>query len=433
MARGTDHLPDAKYWVILSGGNGSTNLGDECMWEAGVRAAREVLGPVSIVTDGHRGWKAPLNDVVVLPYLHTSLRRGAIIPEAWMSSSVVRFAERLISAPRRNEYAYSAARRARKRPRSAVQRLWLQTIERAEGVIISGSGAINDELAAHGISSWGLISEWAERNAKPVAMIGQGIGPINKVRNKRRVAEMLARMGHISVRETESRALAVRLGSKSQVTPDWALGIVPTLADRQAAARVREHLVGSDPFIALSVHRRRSTPKSDLVELSRILEQFVEVAIHRQIRVVFVPNMTAGPYSDDRATARRITSTWSRSTREYVAMQDRPMTHLSTRAFLGQAGGLISTRYHPMVFALVEGTPSVGISYNTYYDQKLEGISNLFGVENNVYRLGSGSLQPARICEILNGQHVVSVNADLLRAITDPLSSFLEPFRGDRG
>jgi len=45
-----------------------------------------------------------------------------------------------------------------------------------------------------------------------------------------------------------------------------------------------------------------------------------------------------------------------------------------------------------MVFSLAERVPAVGISFDRYYDQKLNGVSTAFGVANNVLSLDSASM-----------------------------------------
>jgi hypothetical protein len=42
-----------------------------------------------------------------------------------------------------------------------------------------------------------------------------------------------------------------------------------------------------------------------------------------------------------------------------------------------------------MIFGLAEGVPSVGLSYDSYYDQKLGGALASFGLARNVARLDS--------------------------------------------
>ena len=59
-AQSNDKHSSGRTWVVLGSANGSTNLGDESMWEAAATALREIEGPVTIITDGPSRWRAPL-------------------------------------------------------------------------------------------------------------------------------------------------------------------------------------------------------------------------------------------------------------------------------------------------------------------------------------------------------------------------------------
>jgi polysaccharide pyruvyl transferase WcaK-like protein len=420
---------DPKTWIVLGSANGSTNLGDESMWEAAVVALRDEVGPTSVVTDGDPGWEPPLGDVTVLPYLHPTLRRGAWIPDGLKRLRLINLTERVLSLPGRNRFARKAARRALRRPGRGVQQLWLRTVRESSGVIISGAGAINDDFAPHGIAAWGLIVEWAKLSGKPVALVGQGIGPVDEADSREVATRMLRNADLLTVRERFSASVAVDLGVPEKdvvVTPDWALTVFPRKEDRVAADLLRRELVGDGPFLAVSFHRRHTTTHADLRTLSSLLEKLVTGARDRGQRTLYVPNMTAGGYSDDRATAQLLMSDWTGSLRDNVTVQMTRSTPRITRALLAGATGLISTRYHPMVFAFSEATPCVGVSYDAYYDQKLGGVSALFAVSGNVHRLGSSSLDAGPVFDQLNAQDLSTTPASVVDEVRAPLRTFLQ-------
>ena len=421
--------PDAKRWIILGSANGSTNLGDQLMWEEVVVVVRESIGAGAvIVTDGEPKWAPPLNGVVKLPFLHGTLRRGSWIPPAWRTIHIVNSLERFLSWPRRGALAQKKAERAFRCPRPGIQQLWWQNVRDSEGIVISGAGAMCDDFAPHGISSWALIIEWARILGKPVALVGQGIGPINNAHNREVAGKMLVSADLLTVREPGSASLAVALGvlpDKVILTGDWAMASVTSHEDRVAAGLLVESLVGCQPYIAVSFHRRHSTRRSDLRMLSSIFERLVIDADRRGLRTLFVPNMTSSGYSDDRVTARILMDGWPDSIRKKVALQVTPTSPRITRALLSSATGLVSTRYHPMVFAFSEATPCVGVSYDSYYDQKLTGLSELFSIYGNVHRLGSRELEAEDIFLQLSSQNVVPVGLDQLDNVRAPLRNFL--------
>lgn len=379
------------HWVVLSSANGSTNLGDEAMWEATVLVLRGLVGPVRVVTDGHTSFRPHVPDVEVLPYLHLELRRGARLPSGLV--------ERLVSYPRRNDHAVARARElaASTRPPVAAAR-WRDAIRSARGLVISGAGAMTDDFAPHGVASWWLAATWARDAGVPVYLLGQGVGPLVDDALRSLAAELVGWAQVANVREEGSARVVTGLRPEVTpvVTPDWAVLDVPDDTDR---ARARDHLeavTGGRPFIALSAHRRHNTTKTQLGALSALLEQLTADALASGLDVLFVPNMIGAGYSDDRATFDLLAASWRPEHRDAVHVVRSALGPRVTRALLADADFLVTTRYHPLVFAFAEGTACIGLSYDAYYDQKLLGASEMFGVHGNVVRVGTASASDVR-------------------------------------
>lgn len=371
------------YWVVLSSANGSTNLGDEAMWEASVLAMRGVFGEVAVVTDGHPSFEPRLARVQVEPYLHLALRRGRFLRRESLA--------RLVGYPRRNAYAVQRARRVLAEPGATTPLVahWQKTVQGSVGVVISGAGAMTDDFAPHGIVSWWLVTRWAAEAGVPVALLGQGIGPVVDPTLQVLAAEILEQAAVVNVREQQSADWVTRLapGTRPVVTADWALLASPTQDDRRSAASYVESATGGRPFVALSAHRRHNTRRADLRALSTALLEVTRRCREESRPVLFVPNMTGSGYSDDRATFDLLARDWPDPLRAWVHVVRTPLGARVTRALLGRAELVATTRYHPLVFAMAEETPSVGLSYDDYYDQKLSGASALFGVTDNVRRV----------------------------------------------
>lgn len=418
--------PSTETWVVLGSGNGSTNLGDEGMWEASVRVLRASRGQVEVITDAAPNWRPPVPDVRVLPYLYMTLRRG----QRWLGPALAGKwprLEQLISRPGREPYAFRASARSTFSPKGKLQVAWHDAIQASEGLIVSGAGAINDDFAGHGVASWDLMIAWAAQAKKPIAFIGQGVGPLTGDLNREVARRMLSRADVISVRERRSLAVITSLGiaSDPEVTPDWAVINTPTSADRDEADNLKNTLTDGADFFALSIHRRADTRRGDLDRLASLTHSLIETVESNGYRVLFVPNMTSGRYSDDRETARLLQARWRQEDRKRLMVQGEPSSPGVTRALLGLSQGLITTRYHPLVFALAEGVASVGVSYDDYYDQKLCGASELFGVSKNVRRLGDPDISAESILQLLREQVVPDRGTELRERVERPLVSFL--------
>lgn len=372
--------PSNAHWVVLSSANGSTNLGDEAMWEASVSALRSVVGHVPVVTDGQAGFTPRMSGVRVLPYLHLELRRGSFLP----SSQV----ERLVSYPWRNAFAVRRAREMvfASRALGPIATQWQDAIGSARGVVISGAGAMSDDFAPHGVVSWWVVTRWAAARGVPVILLGQGIGPLVDPMLRDLAAEIISYATVVNVREQESATIAAGLAPEARtvVTPDWAILNEPSAEDRERAADYLGSTGAGRPFVALSAHRRHTTHRHQLKALSGLFRGIAERFVSEGGGVVFVPNMTGTRYSDDRATFDLLARSWPAHLRSAVHVVREALGPRVTRAVLGQADLLLTTRYHPLVFAMAEGTATVGISYDAYYDQKLSGASSMFGVRQNV-------------------------------------------------
>ncbi|SMC31255.1 polysaccharide pyruvyl transferase family protein [Janibacter indicus] len=368
-------------WAVLSSANGSTNLGDESMWEATVQELRRLARPVHVTSDSHPSFTSPFSDVSLLPFLHQTLRRG--------TAALPHYLERLLSYPRRSSLAFELAEKLRTGPRDELSRTWFEELSNSAGVIFSGAGAITDDYAPHGIASWWLATEWAHSSGVPVHFLGQGIGPLVDERNRRYAARMLRLATTINVREEHSAEVVRGLGVDTtvSVTPDWAIVNRPETNDRAIASAQVDEWFGDTPFIALSLHRRHSTSRKYLENLSRLGQGLVDLARARGWGVAFIPNMTGSAYSDDRQTFDKLAAQWGAGSRQHVHVLRDQVGPRVTRALLAESAALFTTRYHPMIFALAEGTPTVGISFDAYYDQKLIGASGMFGVAGNVFRL----------------------------------------------
>ena len=356
------------------------------MWEATVLVLRDLVGPVHVVTDGLASFQPSVDDIDVLPYLHLQLRRGALLPQGVI--------ERLVTYPRRNDYAAARAiKLARMSRLPAKVARWRDTITSAKGLVISGAGAMTDDFAPHGVASWWLVARWARDAGVPVYLLGQGVGPLVDNTLRSLATDLVSWAEVVNVREEGSAWVIEGLQPDLQpvVTADWAILDVPDDADRVKARQCLEDCNADAPFIALSAHRRHNTTRAQFEASSRLFEDLTTAAVATGRAVLFVPNMTGVGYSDDRATFDLMAASWSAANRSAVHVVRSPLGPRVARALFGLAESVVTTRYHPLVFALAEGTPSIGVSFDAYYDQKLAGASAMFGVGENVLRLEEAS------------------------------------------
>ena len=90
---------------------------------------------------------------------------------------------------------------------------------------------------------------------------------------------------------------------------------------------------------------------------------------------------------------------------------------------LGRSEGIVSTRYHPIVFALAEGVGAAGLSFDPYYDQKLAGVFRTFDCEEAVFSLGD-SIDACTVLDTVQGMQVVG-DVDLYDRVVGPFRTAL--------
>ena len=374
--------------VLLSSGNGSSNLGDEAMWEAAAYVTRDLLPGAPITTDAAAGWVSQFPDVTALPFLALALRRGVRVLKSDVRAPLP-LTERLLSRPRRDEYARRVAEQFRAcgaSPQDLPQlaKDWIGAIDQCGSLVIAGAGALNDHYGAHGLASWSLLSGWAEDRAVPFAMIGQGIGPLRSAASQATAQRILRRAALVTVRDEGSAVVARELGASNvHVTHDWAILCAPETTDREFAKRFVSEVMGTDPFVVFSCHFAGHDTRRSRRNVSDALRVVVEDCRRARVRVLMLPNMTHGWRSDDRVTARQLVGSWPQTIQDHVSIADRRLSARQTRAVLALSRGLITTRYHPAVFAMAEGRGVLGLAYNEYYRQKLSGAAHLFGLDPN--------------------------------------------------
>lgn len=415
-------------WIVIGSANGSTNLGDQSMWEAAIHELRRCVGPVPVITDCSEGWSVPLEDVTTLRSLHTGWVRWGGRPRSRPEAAL----RLLVNAGHVGPGLKKAECFVRQPDaRQQLESQWEQAIDQAAGVVVSGAGAINDEYAMHGVAGWRGITGRAKRQGKPVALIGHGIGPLNRPHIRAGAGRLLRDADLVTTRDRVSAEIAAGLGAVRPVpTADWAIALPVQPADRAHAEAVHRELLGDHPFVALSLQYRRSASVRERKAVFGLMAEVGRVARQDGNAVLLVPNQTLIRRGDDRNVLRLLAASITESADgPPVAVLEKQMGAAQTRALLGRCRWLCGARYHPLVFALAEGRPAGGIAFDPYYTQKFGGALAWYGRQDWVWTAGSGTRARAR--EIVNrlsapdAEEGLDRTPDLLRDLVRPLDEWL--------
>jgi polysaccharide pyruvyl transferase WcaK-like protein len=258
------------------------------------------------------------------------------------------------------------------RPFAEVQR-WIDTYRAARRlavIIVPGMGILDDfALRPQGVPyilfRWTLCARLART---PFAFVGIGAGPIKNPKSRRLMGWAARLATHRSYRDVGSQAYMADLGAPGHFTPD----IVFADPRLRPAELLVEQSASSSACVGVGVmsfggwtDRVAEGVDASLEYIARIVD-----LVGRLLDDGREVSLLIGAASD-RATVRAVVSA--------VEATGRPIAgrlHTPEIASLGdlcvafsKTDGVIVTRYHNLVCALIAGRPCVPIGYETRFDE----------------------------------------------------------------
>ena len=340
------------------------------------------IGDVGLVDD-----MVHLGDEAMFEQLVTMLRRRGIDDIVGISSNPSETAARYgISAVDRIGFAFTGADvRARMIDRKArVLRAadgdlaalgaddtaWgaIDAIRSSDAVAIAGGGNIASNWPLH-IFERAAIGELAALFEKPLVITGQTIGPELTAADSPLVTTLLSSARLVGLREGASLALVTKLGVPAALlthTVDDAsfLGSGTSPADDPATC-----------VVSLSMHLG-GAPRDAFVE--RMAELLDGIVAMTALEIVFLahfgsihPGVSRGDSVLHDEVAAAMTSSRVRTV--------TPTTAIDAAVLARGAALIVTSRYHPAVFAVASGVPTIGIPVDDYTTIKLTGALGNFG------------------------------------------------------
>lgn len=269
----------------------------------------------------------------------------------------------------------------------------LAAVADADAVIISGGGNLNSQWPEH-VFERVLIGRVAARRQVPVVLTGQTIGPRLDGRHRHLVAELVRSARLVGVREPHSAALAADLGvdaSALLAQADDAVAVGTEALPGTGGAQAHDLVEGTNRWIAVTVHP--IAERGDLL-IKQLSTQVAEAADRVGADLVYAPHVTnpAGPLqrsdvdiADEMAamTGGRVLDTCDTT---------------SARLAAANAWLVVTTRYHPIVFATAAGTPALALPSDHYTAVKALGALGHVGLgawHLNLADIGDGRLAAA--------------------------------------
>ncbi|MGD8195327.1 polysaccharide pyruvyl transferase family protein [Herbiconiux sp. P18] len=248
----------------------------------------------------------------------------------------------------------------------------IEAVRAADGVLVTGGGNMASTWPLH-VFERATLGAVAEALGRPLVVSGQTIGPELGDDDARLVTELLSSARRVGLREPASFALCRRLGVPDEVlhaTVDDASFV----GDRVPAAPGSAGPVGRDYCaVTFSTHLNGRDPDAFVRAAAALLDDIAD----RGLDVLFVAHfgsLVPGAVRGDSVLHDRVAASMRHPSTAVV-----PGDSVSAAALVAREAALVLTsRYHPAVFAVSGGVPTIGISVDDYTTVKLTGaLGNL--------------------------------------------------------
>ncbi|MBG6190418.1 polysaccharide pyruvyl transferase WcaK-like protein [Arthrobacter sp. CAN_A212] len=255
-------------------------------------------------------------------------------------------------------------------PDDQVHRL-IDTLGGCDAVLIAGGGNMNS------VYGWLLyeraaVVEIAHHLGKTVVIAGQTIGPLLYGADRDVAARMLPRAALVGAREDSSltlgRALAGATVAPCLDDASFLATTTPDAATADTAPPAGSYLVGT--FSGST----GACPRGQFVAAAaKILNDAAELS---GVPVLLLPHMAVeGEGGVDETLHAEIAAAMTARVESRHIASARDTAALTARAAL-----VITSRYHPVVFALDGGVPTVALSLDEYSDVRLRGAMANWGL-----------------------------------------------------
>ena len=289
----------------------------------------------------------------------------------------------------------------------------LDAVQNCDLIIVGGGGIFHDQFGFKeeylltknhaGISYFAGFPVLAAMYQKPVMLYAIGVGPLSSEAGERLTKLSIATSNIVTVRDAESLEWALKAGITEptlRVTADPAFGLIP---DKNRAQRILQTVKfpGREGAPLIAVCPRYWDIKVSLEQwqdaLAKALDQFVG---HVDGDVLFIPfqNLEATPDVNDVAVAVRIREKMQRKDRGTILNKEYPSEVIA--GLIASCDFLIGMRLHSLVFAILGGTPLVGLSY----DPKVRNL--LARVDMEKYCMALDGLSAENLFETLKSAWV---------------------------
>lgn len=249
----------------------------------------------------------------------------------------------------------------------------IRAIADSDGLLVSGGGNMSSEWPEHIYQHIALLRV-AHIFEKPSIVLGQSIGPWLESGDRELLGRGLNSAQLVCTRDYTSFLQSLALGISQQrllYSIDDAMLLDPMKDISHDLSRFERTAGRNQPFIGVTVHNLAHYGLGSTI-YKRLAQQLEQLSDHTGAHIVFIPHAAA------RATHGLSDINIGQILRELFQRKDRfttveAMSPRNVKWITGQMDLVISTRLHPIVFALSSSVPCIGLYSDAYTRMKLKG------------------------------------------------------------
>ncbi len=221
-----------------------------------------------------------------------------------------------------------------------------RALRRADGLLLGGGGLVQNQTSNRSLAYYlGLIT-LARIARRPVFLLGQGIGPISGRIARAFAVTVLTRAAYVGCRDEESVQLARALGAQAHLDGDLFF-LFPPLPQAPSPQLRRERRI----VLSFNGGRRGK------ITIERAVEMLTGISDREGLSLVLLPFFPA----QDLTFAEQLADRLAGSAPGLPCRIAQAETVAAGMSEIAQADLVISSRLHPLEFALRAGVPMIAI------------------------------------------------------------------------
>lgn len=254
----------------------------------------------------------------------------------------------------------------------AVNRMSLKEVCRemkTMDLFVSGGGSLlQDATSSRSILYYlGLLTMATKLFKKKTMIYSQGIGPVIKPSNQKKMKKVLNRVDWIDVRDGISKQTLQKMGvtKEIEVTSDTVFGIIPPELSKGREVLQRMEVIGERKNIAISLRKWKEYDDKIVKETVDLLKKLQET---QEYNIFLLPFH----FNEDMEIISRVMKELDST--EVIHVVTESMYVDDYLSFIGTMDLVLSMRLHGLIFATLMGVVPVGISYDPKIDSFLKEI-----------------------------------------------------------